>query len=100
MKTKASWKDIIGATLLLAGIVMLGVSVFLCFSGDIWYDELFTMGLAGQPLGELIAITAADVHPPLYYMIVKVFLGVFGAGRMLLGRRAEMPGVTSQIGII
>ncbi len=81
MKTKASWKDIIGTALLLAGIVMLGVSVFLCFSGDIWYDELFTMGLAGQPLSELTAITAADVHPPLYYMIVKVFLGAFGAGR-------------------
>lgn len=81
MKTKASWKDIIGAALLLAGLVMLGVSVFLCFGGDIWYDELFTMGLASQPLGELTAITAADVHPPLYYVIVKVFLGVFGTGR-------------------
>lgn len=78
MKTKASWKDIIGAVLLLAGIVMLGVSVFLCFSGDIWYDELFTMGLAHQSLGELTAITAADVHPPLYYMIVKLFLVIFG----------------------
>lgn len=80
MKTKASWKDIVGIGLLLAGIVMLGVSVFLCFSGDIWYDELFTMGLANQPLGELTAITAADVHPPLYYIIVKLFLGIFGTG--------------------
>lgn len=81
MKPRASWKDRIGIFLLLAGVVMLGVSVFLCFSGDIWYDELFTMGLAGQPLGELIAITAADVHPPLYYMIVKLFLGSFGTLR-------------------
>lgn len=81
MKTKASWKDIMGAVLLLAGIVMLGVSVSLCFSDDIWYDELFTMGLADQSLSELTAITAADVHPPLYYIIVKLFLGVFGAER-------------------
>ncbi|MDO4303609.1 MAG: glycosyltransferase family 39 protein [Bacillota bacterium] len=73
-KPKASWKDIVGIILLAAGVVMLGVSVFLCFSRDIWYDELFTMGLAGQPLGELISITARDVHPPLYYMIVRLFL--------------------------
>ncbi|MCM1126301.1 MAG: hypothetical protein NC429_07490 [Lachnospiraceae bacterium] len=81
MKQRASWKDIIGIILLTAGIMMLGASVFLCFSGDIWYDELFTMGLAGQPLRELIDITAADVHPPLYYMIVKLFLGSLGAGK-------------------
>lgn len=81
MKTKASWKDIVGAVLLLAGIMMLGVSVFLCFCGDIWYDELFTMGLADQSLSELTAITATDVHPPLYYIIVKLFLGIFGAER-------------------
>lgn len=74
MKAKASWRDIAGIVLLAAGIVMLGVSVFLCFSNDIWYDELFTMGLAGQPLSELVAITAKDVHPPLYYMIVRLFL--------------------------
>lgn len=74
MKGKASWREIAGILLLAAGIVMLGISVFLCFSNDIWYDELFTMGLASQPLGELVAITAKDVHPPLYYMIVKLFL--------------------------
>ena len=86
MKTKASWKDIVGAALLLAGIVMLGVSVFLCFSGDIWYDELFTMGLAGQSLSELTAITAADVHPPLYYMIVKGFLSFLDQGEVAWNR--------------
>lgn len=76
MKAKASWNDIAGILLMAAGILMLGVSVFLCFSNDIWYDELFTMGLAGQPLRELIEITAKDVHPPFYYMIVKLFLEI------------------------
>ena len=61
MKAKVAWGDIAGILLLTAGMVMLGVSVFLCFSNDIWYDELFTMGLAGRPLGDLVAITAKDV---------------------------------------
>lgn len=74
MKHKLKWDEFTGILLLAAGVFMLGVSVFLCFSSDIWYDELFTMGLGNQSLGGLVSITAADVHPPLYYMIVKLFL--------------------------
>lgn len=74
MMQKLKWDETAGIFLAAAGTGMLGVSVYLCFSGDIWYDELFTMGLANQSLGGLISITAADVHPPLYYMIVKLFL--------------------------
>lgn len=68
------WENRIGGFFMLLGAVLLGVSVFLCFSGDIWYDELFTMGLANQPLFQLVDITSRDVHPPLYYMIVRYFL--------------------------
>lgn len=80
MKHKLSWDEIIGIFFMTISVILLGISVFLCFSGDIWYDELFTMGLACQPLDKLVAITARDVHPPLYYMIVKLFLTVFGTG--------------------
>lgn len=55
---------------------MLAVALFLCRGGDIWYDELFTMGLASQSLPNLISVTARDVHPPLYYMLVKLSLTV------------------------
>lgn len=76
MKQRLKWDDYIGIFLLSASVFLLGVSVILSFSRDIWYDELFSMGLAVQPLGELISITARDVHPPLYYMIVKLFLSL------------------------
>lgn len=36
----------------------------------LWYDEAFTAWLAQLPLPSLLAATAADVHPPLYYLIV------------------------------
>ena len=36
------------------------------------------MGLGCLPLGRLVSITARDVHPPLYYIIVKIFLQFFG----------------------
>lgn len=78
MKQRLKWGDYLGIFLLLVSVFLLGISVFLCFSRDIWYDELFSMGLAVRPLGELISITARDVHPPLYYMIVKLFLALLG----------------------
>lgn len=74
MEHKIRWDEIVGIIGMAAGAALLGVSVYLCFSIDIWYDELFTMGLAEQSCGKLISITARDVHPPLYYLIVKFFL--------------------------
>lgn len=49
-------------------------SVLLSMSTDIWYDELFSMEFATRPVGELISLTARDVHPPFYYMILRFFL--------------------------
>lgn len=68
----ASGRDILGYLLLGISVVLLGKSLMLCFSNDIWYDELFTVGLIEHSYGELIGLTAQDVHPPLYYMITKV----------------------------
>ena len=48
-----------------------------CQSKDIWLDETFSLGLARHPVKELIQLTAQDVHPPLYYMILRAALIVF-----------------------
>lgn len=73
-RKKMTGRDMVGFALLGLSLIMLGRSVMLCFSNDIWYDELFTVGLAEHSYGELIRLTAADVHPPLYYCIVKLFV--------------------------
>lgn len=71
---KCPGRDIAGFLLLGLSLIMLGRSLMLCFSNDIWYDELFTVGMVEHSYGELIRFTAADVHPPLYYCIVKLFV--------------------------
>lgn len=71
---KISGKDIFGYLFLGISVVMLLRSLMLCFSNDIWYDELFTVGMIEHSYGDLIAFTARDVHPPLYYCIVKFVL--------------------------
>ena len=63
-----------GWLLFACAAAMLLNSIRLCFCSDIWYDELFTVGMAEHSYGELISFTAKDVHPPLYYCIVKLIL--------------------------
>ncbi|MCM1251468.1 MAG: hypothetical protein NC321_01485 [Clostridium sp.] len=72
MKLKnISFKEALGWLFIVISFVMLINSVRLCFSRDIWYDELFTIGMIEHSYGELIRFTAQDVHPPLYYCITK-----------------------------
>ena len=70
-KAKISFWSVLGYLLIGISVIMLGKSLMLCFSNDIWYDELFTVGMIKHSYGDLIAFTARDVHPPLYYCIVK-----------------------------
>lgn len=41
----------------------------LIWQAPLWYDENFTYNLALLPFGKMIAATAADVHPPLSYIL-------------------------------
>ncbi len=78
MMRKFKWDETVGIIFFAISIVMLIISVYLCFSDDIWYDELFTMGFVSNGIGELISWTARDVHPPLYYIIVFCFVKMAG----------------------
>ncbi len=80
-QTAANW---IGLVFFVAAFICLLWSVILSFSIDIWYDELFTMEFAKRPVGEMLKLAARDVHPPLYYIIVHLFLTAFN-GIGLLG---------------
>jgi uncharacterized protein (DUF2141 family) len=44
----------------------------------IWYDEAYSAVMAGHPLGEIIALTAYDNHPPLYYLLLGMARGILG----------------------
>lgn len=73
-KMKISYKAVFGRGLIITGLIMLCNSIRLCFSTDIWYDELFTVGMSVHSYGEFIRFTAQDVHPPLYYCITRAVL--------------------------
>jgi len=51
---------------------------------SLWYDEGFSVYLAGMSLGEITARTASDIHPPLYYYLLHLWLGPFGDSEFVL----------------
>ncbi|MCD8290176.1 MAG: hypothetical protein LUC91_01585, partial [Prevotella sp.] len=58
-------------------VVIFAVSIFNpCFT----YDESFTFHLVSLSFVDGIDITAHDVHPPLYYIMLKVWLSVLSFG--------------------
>lgn len=49
------------------------------FDNNFWGDETYTIRLAQMQFSEMIAETAGDVHPPLYYLLVRLFRGILGS---------------------
>ncbi len=74
MQKQAGFKisDLIGIICILIGAGVLIRTACFVMSADIWFDELFTVELAVKPLGEMIELAAQDVHPPLYYILVRM----------------------------
>src|SRR5262245_33223473 len=49
------------------------------FRQELWTDEAFTAWLVGRPIREQLIVTARDVHPPLYYLLVSGFSRLVGS---------------------
>ena len=59
-------------------ILLLIVSFATVFSQTIWVDEAYSLELAKHSYMNLIKIDALDVHPPLYYIILRTGFLIFG----------------------
>ena len=72
-------------------VLVLCLAAFLRFyqlgTQSIWMDEGFSIWFAKMNLHGIIAATARDTHPPLYYMLLHYWSALFGdselAGRSL-----------------
>ncbi len=65
---------------LLFAIIICGCTVLylmLAFGKYVWVDEAYTFALIAHSYKEIWQITAADVHPPLYYFVTKFFTSPF-----------------------
>ncbi|MBK5533512.1 glycosyltransferase family 39 protein [Pseudomonas sp. TH08] len=44
----------------------------------IWYDEAYSLLLARETPARIWALTALDVHPPLYYVLLHYWVAIWG----------------------
>jgi uncharacterized membrane protein len=73
---KKKWYSAIGIALIVLFILE---TVFLSgLNKSIWADEAYSLALIKHSWKNLVSITAADVHPPLYYFILKAFSVISG----------------------
>jgi 4-amino-4-deoxy-L-arabinose transferase-like glycosyltransferase len=63
---------------------------------DFWYDEAFTGILIRMPFPEMMTSIIHDVHPPVYYWVLKIWSMIFGSGIVAL----RMFSVTCGVGTI
>lgn len=68
-------KDKIGIILIFIAIIYLAITSFIGLTtGGLWGDELFSYGMGKIPFSEFLNIGLNDVHPLLYYLILRFFL--------------------------
>ena len=53
-------------------------SISLIFNHNIWFDEAYTLSLIQHDYADMIDILQSDMHPPLYFISLKLFCGMFG----------------------
>ena len=64
-------------TVLIFTAVSILVYLVSAFGKNVWADESYTFSLIHRSYSEIRKITAADVHPPLYYFILKTLIAPF-----------------------
>ncbi len=77
--------------LAVSAILFFLVYVSLCFNDNVWTDEAFTIDLLKLDFAGILHGTASDVHPPLYYLIAKCFVLVFGDSLLSLKMVSILP---------
>ncbi|MGQ9668069.1 MAG: glycosyltransferase family 39 protein, partial [Anaerolineae bacterium] len=69
-------------SLALAAIILAGFCLRIGRLGaqSIWYDEGVSLYLAGLDIPAMIRHTAGDIHPPLYYALLHLWIKLAGKG--------------------
>jgi hypothetical protein len=64
-------------TILLAALLL---RIFAARQKVLWFDEFLSGNLIRHPWGGLVAAVRAEAHPPLYFVLLKLWCGLFGDG--------------------
>lgn len=69
-------KNDLYAKILLCLLTIAGLAFMIlkCLSAEIWQDEIYTLSIVSYSYKDMLNAIAGDVHPPLYYLILKAIM--------------------------
>lgn len=65
-------------------IVAAALSLWIGLRQSVWFDEAYSIMVAKRSVSEIIRLSALDTHPPLYYLVLKIWANVFGWSELAL----------------
>jgi uncharacterized membrane protein len=96
---KNIFKKLTGNNLFLFLLIFVFAAVFYLFKlgfSDLWSDEIYTKSMLEGSLPDFYAKFKNDLHPPLYYLGLKLFTALFGLSAVSL-RLFSVLGVLSTL---
>ncbi|MBA3313864.1 MAG: glycosyltransferase family 39 protein [Planctomycetaceae bacterium] len=86
---------------LLAVILVLALIPRLQRLGTIsfWFDEAYSVKMVSFGLAEILERASRDIHPPLYYWLLRVWAGGFGDSPVALRLMSVLFGVLTVLGV-
>jgi hypothetical protein len=82
-------------------IVILAIGLFVrtyqLDARSLWFDEAWSWRMSQAPLAELLERTGRDVHPPLYYILLKAWTAAWGSSEFALRSLSVLFGILTII---
>ena len=66
--------------LLLLSLLALGLRLIRLSYQPLWWDEGWSLYFATTSIRNMLELTAVDIHPPLYYLLLHFWIRLFGPG--------------------
>jgi 4-amino-4-deoxy-L-arabinose transferase-like glycosyltransferase len=76
-------------------LVALGLRLVQLTFQPLWWDEGWSLYFASANIGTLLERTAVDIHPPLYYLLLHLWIGLFGSSVVAVRLLSVLIGVAT-----
>ncbi|MDA8183846.1 MAG: glycosyltransferase family 39 protein [Acidimicrobiales bacterium] len=88
LSRRSRWLLVVG----MAGVIGIGVVLKFWTRSDLWLDEALTVDIARLPLAKIPAALRRDGAPPLYYVLLHFWMGLFGTSNLAVRSLAGVCG--------
>ena len=74
-------------------IIIIGIILILlgAFHTNIWYDESYSVAMSMRSFSDIWKIGQTDVHPVLYYFMLKILNIIFGLNILIYRLFSVLP---------